>query len=54
MFTVIVFSQYHNDWQEIVTFDKEEYAQKWIDNYPHFGGMYSRAIREGNWQIVKS
>jgi hypothetical protein len=53
MYTIIIFSQYHNEWQEIMNFHKEEEAQKWVDEYPRFGAMYSRAIREGNWQIIK-
>jgi hypothetical protein len=52
MYTIIIFSQ-HNDWQEIINFQKEEEAQKWVDEYPRFGAMYSRTIREGNWQIIK-
>jgi hypothetical protein len=53
MYTVIIFSKYHNDWQEVKKFSKEEAAKNWIEEYPKFGSMYSRAIREGNWQIIK-
>ena len=51
MYTIIILS--HNDWEEIMNFQTEEEAQNWVDKYPRFGATYSRAIREGNWQIIK-
>jgi len=54
MYTVIVFSLQHNDWQELMKFNQEVDAQEFVDNYPRFGARHSRTIREGNWQIIKN
>ena len=54
MYTVIVFSLQHNDWQELMKFNEEVDAQEFVDNYPRFGARHSRTIREGNWQIIKN
>ena len=47
------------DWEVVrhlrrrAEFRTEQEAQAFVDAYPRFGGDYSRAFRQGNWQIVE-
>ena len=54
MYTLIVFSMQHNDWQELMKFAEYADAEQFVENYPRFGARHSRTIRNGNWQIIKS
>jgi hypothetical protein len=54
MYTVIVFSSQHNDWQELMSFNQEVDAENFVANYPRFGARHSRSIRGGDWQIIKN
>jgi hypothetical protein len=52
MYTVIVFSFQHHDWQELMKFNLEQDAENFVRSYPRFGARHSRTIRAGNWQII--
>lgn len=50
-YSVIVFDK--SDWITLKSFSRKQDAQDFIDRYPRFGADYSRAVREGNWQITE-
>jgi hypothetical protein len=52
-YKIIWFNNKANGWYELKSFDTEKQAQNFINEYPRFGSQVGRAIREGNWQIVK-
>lgn len=41
------------NWVRYKYFASTKEAQKYVDDYPRFGQVLSRIIREGNWQIIK-
>jgi hypothetical protein len=49
-----LFDDKYKNWTTLEhLFDTEQDALNFINFYPRFGHPHSRAIREGNWQIVK-
>jgi hypothetical protein len=51
MNALIVFQ--HGDWHKVQEFDTQAQADAFVQDYPRFGGDLSKAIRQGDWQIVE-
>lgn len=51
MKALIVFQ--HGDWHKVQEFDTSAQADAFVQDYPRFGGYLSKAIRQGDWLIVK-
>jgi len=51
-FTLIVFQ--HGDWRKVYEFDTQAEAEHFVDAHPRFGGDLSKAIRQGNWQVIQT
>jgi hypothetical protein len=51
-FTLIVFQ--HGDWRKVYEFDTQAEAEHFVDAYPRFGGDISKAIRQGDWQVIQT
>ena len=50
-FTLIVFQQC--DCRKVYEFDTQAEAEHFVDAYPRFGGDLSKAIRQGDWQVIE-
>ena len=51
-FTLIVFQ--HGDWRKVYEFDTQAKAEHFVDAHPRFGGDLSKAIRQGDWQVIQT
>jgi len=50
---LIVFDKKLQDWKVAKDdFTNEDEAERFVKDYPRFGGDLSRTIREGNWRII--
>jgi hypothetical protein len=50
-FELIVFQR--GDWRDVHEFDTQTQADAFVQDYPRFGGDLSRAIRQGDWQVIQ-
>lgn len=53
-YVIALFDEKEKNWTTLEhLFKSEQEAQEYVNQYPRAGDQHSRAIREGNWQIVK-